>query len=226
MNLGLLRLASRQLINDDAGAMLVQDEELDRYCNNAVAEAAIRTRLLKDDDGPATRIPLVVGQARYALDPDVLGVLAAHVTGRMEPLIRTTAPRLDGLEPGWSHQTRPTGSPRYAVLNLGQKSVTLFPAPAFADTLHLRVWRVPSEAELMEEEDDEPALILPRPEALKHWVAFEVYSKKDGELDDNQRAKDQLALFEAAFGPRPTAHQLTLWSTSPITGPRARVVDF
>lgn len=226
MNLEQLLSAARDMLDDHAEPPLYTDEELTRFFNNAVAEVALRTRMLQDDSGAACRIELEVGVARYAVAPEVLVVRAVHVPNRSQPLIRLTSAQLDQIEPGWSHEERENGTPKYAVFDVAQKTLTLYPAPAAVGTAHLRVWRKPDEAEIMEAPDDEPVIVLPNDEMLKHWVAVECYQKKDGEQHDPVRAREHEGIFEAVFGPRPSVHSLTLWSTQPLTGPRRMQPDF
>lgn len=222
MELSELLHAARQLLDDEGGYTLTDDETLVRHFNSAVREACLRTRKLQDDSSYACRVTLVPGQARYDLEPEVLVVRAAFVPDRREPLILTKASRLDIIAPGWAHQAQQNSTPRYAVFDVGQKTITVQPPPALAGEMHLRVWRLPFETEEFEVGDDdvEPAVLLPNQEALKYWVAFEIFSQKDSELEDPDRAARNYTLFEATYGPRPSNHDLELWSTSRIVGQR------
>lgn len=226
MELSQLREAVRQALDDTSDPPLYEDAELDRFANNAVAEACLRARLKQDDHSPLTRIALVAGTARYPLNPCIFAVRAVHVTGRKHPIVRTTAHRLDALVPGWSHEAQTAGVPEYAVFDVQQKTLTLHPPPATDGTLYLRVWRQPSETELMEDDGDEPAVLLTSPETLKHWVLHEAYLKKDSELYDADKAATHLGLFADRYGERPNEHTLTLWSTQPTTGPRRAQLDY
>lgn len=222
MELGDLLTAARQLLDDEGGYTLTSDETLVRHFNSAVREACLRTRKLQDDSSEACSITLVAGQARYELAPEILVVRAAFVPRRREPLILTKASRLDVLTPGWAHEVQSPAVPKYAVFDVGQKTITLQPPPADVGVMRLRVWRLPFDIEEFEPGDDdaEPAVILPNQEALKHWVAFEIYSQKDSELEDLERAKLHYTIFEETYGPRPSNHDLELWSTSRIVGQR------
>jgi hypothetical protein len=226
VELGQLITAVRDVLDDHATPPLYTDDELTRYLNTAVSEACLRARLLKDDSGDACRIALVEGTARYDIAPEVIVVSAVHVDGRSQPVIRTTAARLDRIHPGWSHEVQTNGVPEYAIFDPEQKTLTLYPAPAAAGTCYLRVWRLPDESEVMEEDQDEPVITLPDPESLKHWALHEAYLKRDSEMYDPDRAAQHEADFERRFGPRPDVHTLTLWSTQPITGPRRAQLDY
>lgn len=219
---------ARDALDDVAEPPLWTDAELNRAYNSAVLEACLRARLLQDDTSDLTRIDMVAGTARYALASEVIVTRAVHVSGRSEPLIRTTAARLDALCPGWSHEDQAEGVPKYAIFDVQQKTLTLHPAPADAGTIFLRVWRLPTVEEQMQEGDNnaEPVIFLPDPEALKHWVLRECYLKRDAETYNPDRAAEHEADFERRFGPRPSVHDLTLWSTQPTTGPRRMQPDY
>lgn len=226
MTLEQLLVAVRDLLDDHATPPLYSDEELTRYLNNAVGEAALRLRCLQDDSSDLCRITTVPDQTRYTVADEVLVVRAVHVTGRSDSLTRTTAERLDRIRPGWSHEVQASSVPQYVLFDLQQKMLTLFPAPATAGTLYLRVWRLPLPDEQMEGGQDEPAIVLPDPESLKHWALHEAYLKKDAELYDPERAAQHEDVFTRVFGPRPSTHDLMLWSTQPITGPRLMQPDY
>ncbi len=219
MELGELEHAVRVDLDDVIPPYLYPTADIWRWCNNAVREAALRTRLLQDDSSPECTIQLVPGTSRYRLDPAILVVRAVHVPGRSRSLCLTNAQRLDKLEPGWVTNER-QDTPRYAMFDVGQKTIALYPTPAVGGAMHLRVWRGPFERELMEDSSDEPVLMLPDPEELKHWVLWEAYSQKDSERSDPERATTHYQHFEARFGPRPTAHELALWSQDRIVGTR------
>lgn len=223
MEQGELIRAARVLLDDAAGYHLYEDQDLVQWYNSAVREACIRMRGLQDDTSAATRITLVPGQSRYQLHPKILAVRAAYVPYRREPLTLVNARQLDRLAPGWAHETgRMPSVPRWAVFDLGQKSIHLEPAPREAGELKLIVWRLPFEEEEFELGDDgaEPVIHIPDPTALKHWVAFEAYSVKDSEKYDPERAAAHLQHFDAVFGPRPSNHDIALWSQSRLVGQR------
>lgn len=234
MTLEQLLRAARSLVDDVVPPFLYPTADIVRWLNNAIREAAIRTRLLQDDTSAVCRIALVPGQARYQLDPCILVVRAAYVPEVRKGLELVTAAQLDRLAPGWAHidQSANVGArPRWAIFDVGQKAMTVHPAPTYAGVLHLRVWRMPRPAEEFEtptgddagfqyDLDAEPVLRLATPEELKHWVAREAYLSKDSELYDPQRAAQHEELFTRTFGPRPTEHELSLWSRSRLNGQR------
>jgi hypothetical protein len=216
----------RVMLDDTAEPYLYPTEFLIASLNSGIAEVSLRTRCLQDDTGPACMVPLVAGISRYHLLPEVIVVREAHIVGQRYPLKRTTAAMLDKLEPGWCSNAVPRQDrPEYIVFDLAQKSITLFPVPAEAGELRLRIWRLPYESEQIEDLSDEPAIMLPDPMVLKHWVLHECYLVKDSEKYDPERAAMHLQQFEERFGPRPTIQALQQWSVSPL-GRRMKVVDF
>lgn len=225
MNLKDLIALVRRDLDDLVQPYLYEDEELAGWLNQAVLEAAIRARLIKDDatSNPGLcAIALTAGNQVVALDPSIFVVRHATLTGAYQPLKRVTSKTLDRLEPGWDQ--RPADSlgsePKYLVLDLAQGEARLWPPPAASGTLHLRVWRKPLEAELMEVADDEPAVRITDPQALKDWALRCAYLVKDSELYDPERAATHEGIFEARFGPRPTEHALQRWLDNPPSAPR------
>lgn len=226
MELGQLVNAVRDLLDDHSQPPLYGDDELTRYLNNAVAEACLRARLLQDDTSALTQLPVTAGTASYKFNPAIFGLQAVHLSGRREPLIRCTAAYLDREAPGWRHMPPPPSAPRFVVLDLQQRTLVLYPTPDADGTLFLRVWRQPIEVERMEEDDDEPVVVLTDAEQLKHWACYEAFMKKDSELYDADKAAQHLQLFTDRFGDRPSEHALMLWSTQVSGRPRRNGLDY
>lgn len=221
MNLGELRASLREMLNDVAEPQLWSDDTLNRYLNNAVREACIRARLLKDD---ADSLPTLCvlnfdsGQARIKHAKEILVVRSGTIDGQCHKLWALTAESLDRREPGWDASAE-TGTPRYVVMDLAQKTLRLFPTPDVAGVLRLRVWRTPLSKEVMEGDRAEPVIALPDPEELRHWAAHEAYMVKDPDANDPTRSANHLSLFEQRFGARPSLHDMARWADSP---PRVR----
>lgn len=214
----------REDLDDQTTPYLYSDDMLLASLNSAYAEVCFRTRCLKDDTSEACTIALTAGSARYDVAPEVIAVRAAHVSYQKDPLTLCTTGVLDQVEPGWSHMPR-EGKTEYAVFDASQKKIVLYPAPPENGSLLLRVWRTPNEAEQLDSLDEESIVHLPEPMAVKHWVLYEAYLKKDGEMYDPERANQHLGLFEEQFGPRPSLLAMNLWSTSPACR-RTRIQDF
>lgn len=223
MNLKELRGALREMLGDQTGPYLWPDAQLNRYLNNAVREACLRARLLKDDADSRPRlcnIGVDPSQPFIHIDPSILVVRSGSVTvPQTEKLWALSADSMDKLYPDWDTYTQP-GTPRYMVMDLTQKTLRLHPKPAVATTLRLRVWRVPMKSEQMKDDDDCSIVHLPDDEELCHWAASEAFMVNDSELRSETKAAMHLQLFEQRFGSRPTLHDMARWADSP---PRVRL---
>src|SRR5574337_1186558 len=77
MNTGELLQACREMLNDLAPPYGWDDAQLVRYLNNAVGEACLRARLLKDDVSTRPDLcvyPVVAGESLVRLRPEVIVV--------------------------------------------------------------------------------------------------------------------------------------------------------
>lgn len=222
MKLKDLRAVTRELLDDVTGPYLWSNDTLNRFLNNAVREACIRARLLKDDPDTQPKLCVIsfdAGQRLVKYDPSILVVRSGYLTNQPHKLWAMTADSMDRYEPCWNSDNESPSCPRYLVMDIAQKVMRLYPTPDVAGTLNLRVWRVPGESERMAKDDDVPAIQLPDMEELKHWAAHEAYMIKDTETFDPQRSANELAVFESRFGERPTLHAMARWADSP---PRVR----
>ena len=136
----------RVMLDDTVEPYLYKTDFLLASLNSGMVEVALRTRCMQDDYGPACSVSLAAGVGRYALSPEILAVRAAYVMGKRDPLRRVTTRMLDDLVPGWASIAPPTqGEPEYIAFDAAQKMALLWPVPASAGTLKLRVWRTPDE---------------------------------------------------------------------------------
>lgn len=226
MDLAALRSSLRQNVLDDTvEPYLWSDETLNRFLNNAVREACIRARLLKVDaesDAKLCRIAVAANQSTVKFNPCILALRSGIIEGACNNLWAMTSRSMDLLEPGWDNGTHQASRPEYMVMDLAQKSFRLFPKPSEAIVLRLRAWRTPKDSEVMEGDDQEPAVVIPDPEELRHWAAHEAYLNTDSDHFDAQKSATHLDLFENRFGPRPTLHEMARWADSP---PRHRRVQ-
>lgn len=222
MTLAELRAATRTMLGDDTPQYLWPDPDIDRRLNNAVREACLRARLLKDDavnpKSKVCRIAFGPGQVLVPHAPEILVVRSAIIPGCSHKLWALTAESMDRQEPLWETSGE-TGPPRYMVMDLVQKTLRLYPTPDAAGLLNLRVWRMPNAAEMLEDDADEPVVVLPDPEELCHWAAYECYMVNDSETFNKDAAAAHLQLFESRFGARPSLHEMARWADSP---PRVR----
>lgn len=211
------------MLDDAAKPYLWPDDELTRYLNNAVREAAIRARLLHDDADSRPVIcriqidPAAGGRVRF--HESILAIRSGSLEGAAHKLHAMASYDMDKREPGWDVGRDEHGTPHYIVMDLAQKTLLLWPRPDAPAVLRLRVWRIPHGTELMKCDGDTPALILPDPEELRHWAAHEAYLKKDPEAFNPNASNTHLAIFEQRFGARPSLHEMARWADAP---PRVR----
>lgn len=210
------------MLGDEAEPYLWDDDTLDRFLNNAVREACIRARLLKDDADSLPKLcqmTFSAGQSRLKYANEILVVRNGMIVGQCHKLWALTSESMDRQEPTWETDASTPSTPTYMVMDLAQKTIRLYPTPDAAGTLRLRVWRTPVESELMKRDDDCPVIALPDAEELRHWAASEAYLVNDHEMRSEEKAATHLALFEQRFGTRPSLHEMARWADSP---PRVR----
>jgi hypothetical protein len=216
---------ARRDLDDVVQPYLYSDAELIGWFNQAVLEATIRARLLKDDaatNPDLCALPVTAGQQDVTYSNDIFVIRHAAMAGATRPLKRYTSKTMDRLEPGWDQHDPAdiAGEPKYLVMDMSQRVARLYPPSATAGTLNIRVWRKPLEAERMEVSSDEPVIAISEPVGLKDWVLRCAYLVKDSELYDEARAARHEGIFEARFGPRPDEQSLQRWLDSPPTQPR------
>lgn len=197
----------REELDDEVPQYLWSDPALTRYLNEAVKEAAIRTRCLVESGNAALcQIAITAGQAEYAIDASVVIIRRAALASCLDrPLLRTTGVNLDRACRHWQTEA---GRPEYLLRDQQMASIRLSPIPDADDTLNMTLWRVPTDIEVMEAGDDEPVIPAIHHEHLKHWACFRALNRRDAELGSPADAANHLALFEAYYGPRPTAREL------------------
>lgn len=228
MNARALLSALREMLDDEKKPYLWANETLLRKLNNAVREACLRARLLKDDEHsqPALcRIPVSTGNAYLRHRHEILVVRNGRLASKGCKLWALTAESMDRWRPEWESQDETASTPEVMVMDLAQKTLRLWPTPSADDTLYLRVWRVPLPEEKLRLDDDRsgPVINIPDAEELCHWAAYEALMMPDAELENKGAASDHLALFEQRFGARPSLHEMARWADSP---PRIRTAVF
>lgn len=224
MNARELLASLREMLDDETEPYLWPTASLLRRLNNAVREACIRARLLKDDEDSLPglcRVQVAAGQTIVRFRREILAVRNGRMSTGCHKLWALTAASMDRFRPEWQNDGACAGEPEVMVMDLAQKRLRLYPAPSAAGTLYLRVWRAPLACEAMTASRLEacPAIDIPDAEELCHWAAHESYLVKDAETEDKQAAADHLALFTERFGPRPSLHEMARWADSP---PRLR----
>jgi hypothetical protein len=200
MTLADLIAAFRSRAADTKAPYLWSDEEVTRYLNDAINEAATRAHVIRDQVTPAvTQIDIDTDSVTYPLHESILKIDRAKLASQGFPLNRTTIERLDRDWPKWEQAT---GKPMYYIEDAGR--LRLVPRSNVADTLSLIVYRLPL-APLVEDEDA-PEL-HPRDHArLLDWAMRCAYLKEGTETLDEAKAQKYELMFQNSFGRRDDAN--------------------
>lgn len=213
---------TREWLDDQKKPYLWPNESLTRGLNNAVREACLRARLLKDDSvslPELCQIAVRAGQPRVKFAREILVPRNGRMLSGGCTIWALTAESMDRHRPHWETDGSNACQPEYMVMDLAQKTLHLYPTPAEDDTLLLRVWRTPLKKELLRNPDDEPVIELPDAQELCHWACYEALLNQDSETENDAKAATHLATFEQRFGSRPSLHDMARWADSP---PRIR----
>lgn len=202
MNLGQLRAALRERLDDTAAFGLWSDAEISRLLNNAEREAAERARLLRDETTDSiTRIVTVVGKPVYPLSDRVFAVdgLIEEATGNPVP---PAVPALLQRFSNW--KTRVANRPDAYIVEVTPSErlqLRLFPGPSEADiAFRAAVYRYPRFD--MERDEDEPEIHWRHHERMLDGAEAELYRRRDRDTYDPKKADDAEARFTASFGRR------------------------
>ncbi|GER16682.1 phage adaptor protein [Variovorax boronicumulans] len=185
------------------GDLLWPAEDVTRWLNEGVDEAALRKRLLFEDVLPAMcRIDVLVGQSAYPLHPALIDITAAFVTrpdgGRPCQIFPTDRIELDRVRHGWRFERC-----EFKDFIQEDKRIVL---PGIVDeprTLRLEGYRLPLNP--LVGDSDEPEIANTHHRFLVHWALHRAYGKQDADTFDPKRSALELTKFEDYFGPRPDA---------------------
>lgn len=192
MNLGQLRDRARSETQDLERPYLWSDDDWRDYFNEAADEAAIRARLIEDDQ---IEVDVTAGDA-YADYPEHVWAIQRVYFGSKR-LILSDRETLDATEPqGWEDRQ---GDPQYCYEVGGR--LRFYPAPLTSGTARLVAFCVP--ATPMANDEDTPQLRQRIHAQLLDWALFLAYSRKDADTFDANLAEKHAAAFEKVFGPRP-----------------------
>lgn len=193
MNLRGLIDRARSETGDVATPPLWSDDEWRDYFNEAASEAAIRARLIEDDQ---IEIDVTAGESYVDYPEYVWAIQRVYLGGRRLQLIDREMLDADEGE-GWEDRT---GQP-CACYEVGGR-LRLFPTPEADGTARMVAFCTPKT--IMEADDDEPAGLRQRLHSqLLDWALHLAYLKKDADTFDANLAARHEAEFEKTFGPRP-----------------------
>lgn len=185
---------------DAVAPYLWSDVEWTMFLNEAENEAAERAQLLLDTSTAACcRISVVANTATYNLHASILKVQRAKLTLGTRPLAETSIEQLDS-ESNWEAGT---GTPA-RFFQTSDTKITLVPIPTAADTLNMRVYRLPLVP--METGIDEPEIAAKHHYRMLDWALRCAYLKQDAETLDKGKAAEYESAFIASFGVKPDAN--------------------
>ncbi len=204
MTLAELMARHRTLTTDDVGPeYFVSDALLTSFLNEAVAEAAIRGRLLHESADPAIcQISVVADTSVYSLHASLYEL--DHVAFRpagdtlRRPVKQTSQEWLDANVQDWRDAT---GDPEYLIQ--ADTAVRLIPRPDRDGALLLEGYRTPKTP--MATPTDSPEINGIHHPRLVDWSQFRHFSILDSEMYNPVRAEAFEAAFTAYFGHRPDA---------------------
>lgn len=204
MTLAELMARHRTLTTDDVGPdYFVSDSLLISFLNEAVAEAAIRGRLLHESaDQTICRIIVVAGTTVYPLHASLYEL--DHVSflpdgeAQRRPVKQTSQEWLDANVQDWRDAV---GDPEYLIQN--DTTVRLIPRPERDGALLLEGYRTPKVP--MAAPADTPEINGIHHPRLVDWSQFRHFSILDSEMYNPVRAEAFEAAFTAYFGHRPDA---------------------
>lgn len=217
MNLQALIFTFRQLAGDRAFPPLFSDEQVTEWLNEAEREAAERAKLLHERTRTdIVRVPLLVGQREYDLNPvfidtdgDTMYVQRDTDSERTRAVCRQTQADIE-----WTIAERAnlTGWPDgFFIYSDGQgataRRLVLDRKPAQAGGYFwLSGYRYPLEAMDVNDLESEPE-IHPRHHAhLIDWALFRAFSTRDLEGAAETRAAKHKADFAEHFGQKTDAN--------------------
>ena len=197
MTLGDLISEYRTQAGDRRRPYFCDDAELANLFNEAIEEAAIRSRLI-----PATEeIEIDIGESRYPIPSYLFEVRTAELidaAGKRYPVSPKTRDEIDYLKPGWRHLTE---RPEYFIVD--DTEVVLGCIPDAEYTLAIDGYRTPRKK--LSADNDVPEIHTANHSGLLHWVLHKAFAKQDADLFDPNRSAAEEAAFTQQFGKRPSA---------------------
>lgn len=195
--------AFRGHTGDQADPLKWSDEEIvNQYLNAAVDEACERADLIEDTTTAACcEIELEADKGVYALHASVLKVSSVKLNGRQ--LSKMSIEELDATA-GSSWEDR-TGLPHAFVVSNDGRTLQVYPKPAQAGVLKLRVFRTQLEPFSISSPNVEPQIRQNLHLKLLDWMYRCAYLKPDADTLDTEKSRRHELIFEASFGPSASA---------------------
>ena len=204
MTLAELIQRVRVQANDRVEPYFWSDEEITDWLNEAVNEACVRGRLIRESVNPdVCRIPVTAGTSVYPIHETLYEL--SHVSiqegaGRHCNLFILSPERMDDQYPEW--RMREPGTPRYAIQE--DTTIQLVPEPLHDGEIRLEGYRLPLEPmELADADTAAPEIHKAHHQHLIQWALFRGFSMPDMESFDPARADKAQDEFNKYFGLRP-----------------------
>lgn len=178
-----------------------KDEWVAGWFTEAVAEAAVRGRLIMEAANPSIcQIPVQLGKAVYSLHPSLYEVVHLRFKAtdamRSEDVRLKTREELDRICPHWRDR-----DDRIEFAIQDDTQIQLVGIPKTDGVLFIEGYRLPLKP--LVNGSDKPEINGIHHYHLVNWVLHRAFSKPDGETFDPNRAARAEAAFTAYFGDRP-----------------------
>ena len=188
----------RQRADDAVSPYHVSDEALLGFVAEAEEEACIRAKLILDSTSDFLTIPIVAGIDRYDIEPclfDIETMNFVNTDGAIFCMARAGTGEMAGADR--SVQGRP-----FKFAFMADHSIGIWPLPnTYASgNLQLVAYRTPEYP--VESLDDDFEIHERWHRYLVDWLMYRVYSSKDREIRDPERAAAAYDDFETRFGIR------------------------
>jgi hypothetical protein len=196
MKLGKIIELFRIAVDDLTQPYLWADQEVIAYAVDAENEACRRARLLVDSSTTAIcQYTAAIGATSITLDPRVIFVRRAIVSGKTQRLVPLNMRDLDENSTGWETHT---GTVEGLVTDWGTGKLRLYRIPTASTVINLTAVRLPLVP--MNDFEDTPEINARFHESLIGWMIHRAYLKPDKETYDEKRAAEGEKRFVAEFG--------------------------
>lgn len=204
MNLGALILSFRVDANDKVEPYFHSDDVLKIWFNEAVEEACIRGRLIREWlNLDVCEYDVGIGQTQCQLHESLYEISSARLqdpnTHQTSDLILVSTEMLDRIYNGANDWRTMEGEPKYLIQ--GDTDIRISPVPTQPFKIRLEGYRLPLVD--MIENTDSPELNRGHHRHLVNWVLHRAFSVPDEEFVDGDKAAMALERFEQYFGLRP-----------------------
>lgn len=201
MNLQQLITKARYRLDDNKTPQEWSNDELKGYLNEAINEAAIRSRCIIDSTTEdCCLINVTAGSSAVTVHPSVFDIKRVYDTTNKLELSKISYDDLDKIDSNWQSKT---GKPTHYVYDLNhiydgdrRNSVTLYPVPESSLALNLTVYRTSlNDLDL----SDTPEIPEHQHNDLIWWVCYLAFMRMDINEYGN-KSQECERQFTIAFG--------------------------